>query len=94
MQYCYDMHCHTWIRKTIRRENSFIIRCYNTQCMNHTEYSEAVKLNVDSDPSIYIFQNIYSIKIIYYYNCSSAHDKFPALGAGSRSVSAVSCVGT
>ena len=25
MQYCYDMHCHTWIRKTIRRENSFII---------------------------------------------------------------------
>lgn len=32
--------------------------------------------------------------LLIYYNCSSAHDKFPALGAGSRSVSAVSCVGT
>lgn len=70
MQYCYDMHCHTWIRKTIRRENSCFIRCYKTQCMNHTEYNEAVKLNLDSTPSIHIFQNFYSIKIIYYYNCS------------------------
>lgn len=32
--------------------------------------------------------------LIYYYNCSSAHDKFPALGAGPRLVSAVPCVGT
>lgn len=32
--------------------------------------------------------------LIYYYNCSSAHDKFPALGASTRLVSAVSCVGT
>lgn len=70
MQYCYDMHCHTWIRKTIHRENSCIIRCYKTQCMNHTEYSEAVKMSLDSTPNIHIFQNFYSIKIIYYYNCS------------------------
>lgn len=32
--------------------------------------------------------------LIYYYNCSSAHDKFPALHTGTRSVSAVFCVGT
>ena len=70
MQYCYDTHCHTWTRKTTCRENSCIIGGYKTQCMNHTEYSEAVKLNLDSTSSIHIFQNFYSIKIIYYYNFS------------------------
>ena len=70
IQYCYDMHCHTWTRKTTCRENSCILGGYKTQCMNHTECSEAVKLNLDSTSSIHIFQNFYSIKIIYYYNCS------------------------
>ena len=57
IQYCYDMHCHTWTRKTTCRENSCIIGGYKTQCMNHTEYSEAVKLNLDSTSNIHIFQN-------------------------------------